>query len=197
MKAKQLVEQQWFNYDFYLQEMLFLSHCWLPVRYWLQKGRQVFVFNFVNNHCKNGKEKREYWTQIKKCRKPNQLPWKLYVWTLYPQMIHEYGAMMEWYWQEKTKELGGKPVSMLFCPPQIPHGLPLAWTQASAVRGKRLTTRAMALPLQNDWLQMWSLVLTVAPIVCSQGQCESIYCNLNSTSDLVLNMLLDIIHWLC
>jgi hypothetical protein len=29
---------------------------------------------------------------------------------------------MEWYWQEKTEELGGKPVSVSLCQLQIPLG---------------------------------------------------------------------------
>jgi hypothetical protein len=39
-----------------------------------------------------------------------------------------------------------KPVPVLLCPPQIPHRLTGVLTQASAVRGQRLTARAMARP---------------------------------------------------
>jgi hypothetical protein len=46
------------------------------------------------------------------------------------------------YWQGKTEELGEKPVPVPLGPPQSPHGL----TRASAVRGRRLTTWAMARP---------------------------------------------------
>jgi hypothetical protein len=49
-------------------------------------------------------------------------------------------------WQGKTEELGDKPVPVPLCPPQIPHGLIRARTRASAVRGRRLTTWAMARP---------------------------------------------------
>jgi hypothetical protein len=47
---------------------------------------------------------------------------------------------VEWYWQGKTEELGGKPVPVPHCLPQIPHGLTRARTRASAVRGRPLTT---------------------------------------------------------
>jgi hypothetical protein len=47
---------------------------------------------------------------------------------------------------EKTEELGEKPVPAPLCPPQIPHGLTLHRTRASAVGGGRLTAWAMARP---------------------------------------------------
>jgi hypothetical protein len=62
---------------------------------------------------------------------------RLYLWTAAtnrptvhtPGDIWVRGAMVEWYRQEKTKELE-KPVPVPLCPPQIPHGP----TQASAAR---------------------------------------------------------------
>jgi hypothetical protein len=51
------------------------------------------------------------------------------------------------YWQGKTEKLGEKPVPVPICPPQIPHGLTRARTRASAVRGRRLMTWAMARPI--------------------------------------------------
>jgi hypothetical protein len=53
------------------------------------------------------------------------------------------------YWLGKTEELGEKPVPLSLCPPQIPHGLTRARTRVSAVRGRRLTTWAMARPSQT------------------------------------------------
>jgi hypothetical protein len=47
------------------------------------------------------------------------------------------------YWHGKTEELGGKPVPVPLCPPQIPHELTRARTRASAVKDRRLTTWAM------------------------------------------------------
>jgi hypothetical protein len=49
-------------------------------------------------------------------------------------------------WQGKTEELGEKPVPVPLYPPKIPHWLIRARTQASAVRGRRLTTWGMARP---------------------------------------------------
>jgi hypothetical protein len=63
-----------------------------------------------------------------------------------PQMIWVWWATVEWYRQEKTEEPGEKPVPVPLCPPRIPHGLTRAQTRASAVRGRRLTTWAMARP---------------------------------------------------
>jgi hypothetical protein len=56
------------------------------------------------------------------------------------------GVPVEWNWQGKTEVLAEKPVPVPFCPPQIPHGLARDRTQASAVRGRRLTAWAMARP---------------------------------------------------
>jgi hypothetical protein len=50
------------------------------------------------------------------------------------------------YWQGKTEELGEKPVPVPLCPPQIPRGLTQVRTRTSAVRGRWLTTWAMARP---------------------------------------------------
>jgi hypothetical protein len=52
-------------------------------------------------------------------------------------------ATVEWYWQGKTEELGGKPVPVPLCPPQNPHGLNRARTRVSAVRGQRLAAWSM------------------------------------------------------
>jgi hypothetical protein len=79
-----------------------------------------------------------------------------------PQMIWVWRATVEWYWQEKTEELGEKPVPVPLCPPQIPHGLTWERTRASAVRGRRLTTWAF---LGN---------LHVAVSCCSRVLCFSV-----------------------
>jgi hypothetical protein len=63
-----------------------------------------------------------------------------------PQVIWVWRATVEWYWQEKTEELGEKPVPVPLFPPHIPHGLTRARTRASAVRGRRLTTWDKARP---------------------------------------------------
>jgi hypothetical protein len=67
--------------------------------------------------------------------------------TPYGVVIDGYGAMVGWYWQGKTEELGEKPAPVPLCPPQIPHGSTLARTRASALRGQRLTAWAMARPV--------------------------------------------------
>jgi hypothetical protein len=61
-----------------------------------------------------------------------------------PNDIWVWRAMVEWYWQGKIKELGEKPVLVLLCPPQIPHGLTQVQTWTSTVRGRWLTTWFMA-----------------------------------------------------
>ena len=43
----------------------------------------------------------------------------------------------------KTEVLGGKPVSVLSCPPQIPYGLAWFQTRTSAVRGRPVPDLAM------------------------------------------------------
>jgi hypothetical protein len=52
-----------------------------------------------------------------------------------PQTIYEYGAMAEWYWQRKTKQLKEKPIPVPLYPWQNPHGLTQAQNWASVVRG--------------------------------------------------------------
>jgi hypothetical protein len=61
-----------------------------------------------------------------------------------PDDIWVWRATVEWYWQGKTEELEEKPVPVPFYPPQIPHDLSRALTQAFVVRGRRLTAWAMA-----------------------------------------------------
>jgi hypothetical protein len=39
----------------------------------------------------------------------------------------------------ENRQLRGKPVPVPLCPPQTPHGLTRDRTQASEVRGRRLT----------------------------------------------------------
>jgi hypothetical protein len=50
----------------------------------------------------------------------------------------------------KIKVLGEKSVPVPLCPPQIPHGPTRNWTQASAVRCRRLTAWAMARPFFSN-----------------------------------------------
>jgi hypothetical protein len=69
------------------------------------------------------------------------------------------GGMM--YGQRETEELVEKPVPVPHCPPQFPHGLTRGQTRASAVRGRRLTTWAMAQPftLPHYHGRMFDLVI--------------------------------------
>jgi hypothetical protein len=48
-------------------------------------------------------------------------------------------ATVEWCWQDKTEELGDKPVPVRLCPPQVPHRQSLARTRTCVVRDRRLT----------------------------------------------------------
>jgi hypothetical protein len=54
-------------------------------------------------------------------------------------------ATAEWYWQEKTEELGGKPVPVSFCSSQFPHGLTRARTRVAVVKTLLLTAWVMVL----------------------------------------------------
>jgi hypothetical protein len=60
-------------------------------------------------------------------------------------VIYGYWAVVEWYWQGKTKVFGGKPFPFPLILPQTPCGL--AWSQihASAARDGHLTSSAMVL----------------------------------------------------
>jgi hypothetical protein len=42
-----------------------------------------------------------------------------------------------------------KPATVPLCPPQIPHDLTWAWTQAATVGSRRLTAQAMAWPKEK------------------------------------------------
>jgi hypothetical protein len=64
--------------------------------------------------------------------------------------MSEYGAWVKWQWQGKPEGLGGKPVPVPLCPPQIPHGLPWERTRAAAVRRRQLTVCPVARP-QRDY----------------------------------------------
>jgi hypothetical protein len=74
-------------------------------------------------------------------------------------------ATMEWYWQDKTEQLGEKSIPVSLCPPQILHGLTRTRTQANALRGQRLTTWAMARSL--CWLyeyNKYQVLITVKSV---------------------------------
>jgi hypothetical protein len=64
-----------------------------------------------------------------------------------PQMIWVWTATVGWYDDMvKPKNSEKKPVPVPLCRPLVPYGLTRAWTWASAVRGRRLTTSAIARP---------------------------------------------------
>jgi hypothetical protein len=95
-----------------------------------------------------------------------------------PQMIWVWRATVEWYWQGRAKELGEKPVPVPLCTSQNPHGLIRARTLASAVRGRRLTTWAMAgHSVTLPWTSLfyvqfasWSSLKTIYHCPCSGPQ---------------------------
>ena len=60
--------------------------------------------------------------------------------------MNEYWALVEWYWQWKTKVLGEEPSPMPLRPPQIRRRVAWHWTQSSTMRGRPLTTWALAWP---------------------------------------------------
>jgi hypothetical protein len=63
-----------------------------------------------------------------------------------PHDMWVWRATVELYWQGKTEELGENPVPVPLCPVQSPQRLTWARTRDSAVRGRRPTAWAMALP---------------------------------------------------
>jgi len=54
-------------------------------------------------------------------------------------MRYEYGALVEWFGEEKTEVLGGEPVQAPVCTQQISCGLASNWTEGSAPRAWQLT----------------------------------------------------------
>jgi hypothetical protein len=81
------------------------------------------------------------------------------VYCFIPQVIYKYG---EPWWngiERNTEELGGKPVSMPLCLPQIPRGLTWMQTRASMVRGRQPTAWAMVWPFYI--LHSYSAEITV------------------------------------
>jgi hypothetical protein len=58
---------------------------------------------------------------------------------LFIPQVHKYGAIVEEHWQDKTKELGEKPISVLLCPRKTLHKVVRALTQSSAVEDRQLT----------------------------------------------------------
>jgi hypothetical protein len=62
----------------------------------------------------------------------------------------------------ETEVLGEEPDPLPLCPPQITHGLTRARTLSSAMRGRRLTTWAMARSeciLKNNRVRLWTGVI--------------------------------------
>jgi hypothetical protein len=63
-----------------------------------------------------------------------------------PDGMWTWKAIVEWYWQGKIEKLEDKPLPVSLLPPKIPYGITRKWTRASAMRGRRLITWAMARP---------------------------------------------------
>jgi len=51
-----------------------------------------------------------------------------------------------WYWQRRPKVLGGKPLLLPLCPPQIWCGWTWDWTKVSVVWGWWLSTCYLSQP---------------------------------------------------
>ena len=52
--------------------------------------------------------------------------------------MHEFAALVKWYWQGNTEVHREKPAQLPRCPPQILRGLVCKWTLASAMRDRRV-----------------------------------------------------------
>jgi hypothetical protein len=83
------------------------------------------------------------------------------------------GAPVEWNWEGKTEVLGGKPVPVPLCPPQIAHGLIRDRTRASAMEGRQLTAWAMARPCTA--FTGWILRITESDCVYCAVRTVSLY----------------------
>lgn len=90
---------------------------------------------------------------------------------------HKYGALVEYYWQGRTKALGEKPIPVPFHPPQIPHELPFKPRNAWEVYNKVLlydTQRTQFTVLWPIWQSsslQFSTYCTEHP-PCLQGLCS-------------------------
>jgi hypothetical protein len=92
-----------------------------------------------------------------------------------------YYAFPRWYefgerrWNDiltgETRGTREKPAPVSLCPPQIPHGLTRARTRASPMKGRRLTTWAMARP---------NGIINLIPII-SLSTCPFFYCLVSTT----------------
>jgi hypothetical protein len=65
---------------------------------------------------------------------------------LHPRAIYEYGKSRWMLLTGGNRRTRRKIYRVPLCLPQIPYGLTRSWTQASAVRGRRLTARTIARP---------------------------------------------------
>jgi hypothetical protein len=92
-------------------------------------------------------------------------------------------AMVEWYWQGKSDELGEMPVPATLCPPQIPDGLTWAQTLASTVRGWQLTAWAMA----RSWVILQTSLLFLSFFLCLPSFCLASFLNCCSYLELSLS----------
>jgi hypothetical protein len=121
-------------------------------RVYVSKYARLFILSFVHFDgdefiSMNYGHKRAYWS--------------------YPRW---YMSMEPW-WNDmrgKCEEVGDEPVPVPVCSPQIPQGLTRARTQASAVRGRRVT---MTLPClfftqSNVRLTWQSSSQKVPPLIC-------------------------------
>jgi hypothetical protein len=76
--------------------------------------------------------------------------WQCHLLRLYgvcAKWMSEFGMLVEWYWERRTKVLRAESSAVLLCPPQILHGLAWVWTWTPTVRGWWLAAWAMAGPM--------------------------------------------------
>jgi hypothetical protein len=97
------------------------------------------------------------------------------------QIIYEYGAPVERYWQGKTEELGETLVPVLFCPPQFLHRVNRARTRACGVRGRRLTALATVRLYIISWTWNGAIVYNVEfeSLNCESHPCQGLLFNEN------------------
>jgi hypothetical protein len=106
--------------------------------------RQLIFSTYLNNSAKTERNKNNLLREAVQEGQTDYLT-TLTIAKFYGVMKYVYGELVEWYWQGKTYVLGEKPVPAPLWPPKNPHGLAWDRTWSSELKGRQLTSWAVAL----------------------------------------------------